>query len=51
MFIILDPFIVLQNYYYYFFDIDVEDIHYTSLYFFCKRCLEENPEDRVFLFV
>ena len=35
----------------YFFDIDVEDIHYTSLYFFCKRCLEENPEDRVFLFV
>ena len=35
----------------YFFDIDVEDIHYTSLYFFCKRCLEENPEDRVFLFI
>ena len=34
-----------------FFNIDIEDIHYTSLYFFCKRCLEENPEDRVFLYV
>jgi len=34
----------------YFFDINIEDIHYTNLYFFCKRCLVENPEDRIFLF-
>lgn len=35
----------------YFFEIDIEDIQYTSLYFFCKRCLEKNPEDRIFIFV
>lgn len=35
----------------YFFQINIEDIQYTSLYFFCKRCLEKNPEDRTFLFV
>jgi len=34
----------------YYFNIKISDIEYTSLYFFCKRCLLENPIDRVFLF-
>jgi len=33
------------------FDIKIHDIQGTSLYYFCKRCLEKNPEDRVFLYI
>lgn len=33
------------------FDIQIEDIDYTSLSFFLKRCLENKPEDRIFLFI
>lgn len=34
-----------------YFNINIDDIEHTSLYFFCKRCLLENPIDRVFLFI
>lgn len=34
-----------------YFNIEISDIEHTSLYFFCKRCLVENPIDRVFLFI
>jgi hypothetical protein len=34
-----------------YFNIEIGDIEHTSLYFFCKRCLVENPIDRVFLFI
>ncbi len=53
-----------QKYYYYttsfysfaklllhFFDIKLKDIADTSLYFFCERCLIENPVDRVFMYI
>jgi hypothetical protein len=35
----------------YYFNIKIEDIENTSLYFFCKRCLIENPIDRIFQFI
>jgi len=34
-----------------YFNIKIEDIENTSLYFFCKRCLIENPIDRIFQFI
>jgi len=34
-----------------YFNIKISDIEHTSLYFFCNRCLVENPIDRVFLFI
>ena len=34
-----------------FFDIELKDIDNTSLYFFCERCLIENPVDRSFIFI
>ena len=53
-----------QKYYYYttsfysfakvllhFFDIKLKDIADTSLYFFCERCLLENPVDRSFIYI
>lgn len=53
-----------QKYYYYttsfysfakvllhFFDIKLKDIADTSLYFFCERCLLENPFDRSFIYI
>jgi hypothetical protein len=53
-----------NNYYYYttsyysfaklllhVFDIKIDDIENTSLYFFCKRCLIDNPFDRIFNFI
>jgi hypothetical protein len=33
------------------FDIKIDNIQNTSLYYFCKRCLEKNPEDRIFLYI
>jgi hypothetical protein len=33
------------------FNIEIDDIENTSLYFFCKRCLIENPLDRTFNFI
>jgi hypothetical protein len=35
----------------YYFDIELKDINDTVLYFFCKRCLYDNPIDRIFLFI
>ena len=35
----------------YYFNIELKDIVDTNLYFFCKRCLLENPIDRTFLFI
>jgi hypothetical protein len=36
----------------YYFNIDdIEDIKFTSLYFFCKRCLVDNPLERNLLFI
>lgn len=53
-----------QKYYYYttsfysfamlllhFFDIKLKDIADTSLYFFCERCLLENPVNRSFIYI
>lgn len=53
-----------QKYYYYttsfysfaklllhFFDIKLKDIADTSLYFFCERCLLENPVNRSFMYI
>ena len=34
-----------------YFNIKIEDIENTSLYFFCKRCLVDNPIDRIFQFI
>jgi len=34
-----------------YFNIKIDDIEHTSLYFFCKRCLVETPVDRVFFFI
>ena len=32
------------------FDFDLEKLYYTNVYFFCKRCLEDKPELRYFLY-
>lgn len=34
-----------------YFNINLKDIQGTVLYFFCKRCLYDNPLDRDFLFI
>ena len=33
------------------FDMELDSLYYTSLYYFLKRCLEKIPEDRIFLYV
>ena len=33
------------------FKIDLKDITYTQLFFFCERCLDENPHKRHLLFI
>ena len=32
------------------FNLDLEKLYYTNVYFFCKRCLEDKPELRYFLY-
>lgn len=33
------------------FDMELESLYYTSIYYFLNRCLEKVPEDRIFLYV
>lgn len=35
----------------YIFDLNIDKLFYTRVYFFLKRCLESIPEDRVFLYL
>ena len=32
------------------FNLDLEKLYYTNVYFFCKRCLEDKPELRYFIY-
>lgn len=33
------------------FDMEIDSLYYTSIYYFLKRCLEKIPEDRIFLYI
>lgn len=35
----------------YVFDLDLQKLYHTSIYFFSQRCLLDNPEERIFLYV